>query len=417
MRVHVSLALAAIMSTAFAATADAQQTAPLWSGYASQPTPPSYSLTAVGDNVGEPGLLSDTGDNHPVWPENVETGGCDTCGDKSCGGCKGKQWGLGKCFDRCACWSATFAGLYLRRDRPNDQWLSFDTNDVSSHLLSTRDADTDWNDGFEVRLRRTIGCNRALELVYWGRFNDSASATVTDAAAVGDLNTTMNMSNVFFNGGASEVVDWFDDADSHTITRDLEFHNVELNLINESLIGNSTANVSWYGGLRFFRMDEGLLYSSVAGAAGGPGGTATPGGTAYLDVDTENNLIGVQVGAMGEYFLTCNLSFYLNGNIGLYGNDINQRFQVYNSDGETAYDIRSSKTDVSFLSQIDLGGSWYVGERWRLFAGYRAVAITGLALADDQLPTFLADSDGISDLDSGSSTILHGGVFGAEFSF
>ena len=414
MRVCTSLALAAILSTAFAATADAQQLAPLWNGYVSEAAPPSYSMTSIDDAPSEPGLLNDVGSGD-VFADNVASD-CSASGGKSC---KGSYWGLGKCFDRCACWSATIAGLYLQRDRPNDKWLSFDTNDITSHLLSTRAADTDWNDGIEVRLRRTIGCDRALELVYWGRFSDSASATVTDADAVGDLNTTMNMSNVFFNGGGSEVVDWFDAAASHTITRDLEFHNVELNLINESLLNNGCngANIAWYGGLRFFRMDEGLLYSSVAGAAGGPGGTATPGGTAYVDVDTENNLIGVQVGALGEYFITERLSFYLNGNIGLYGNDINQRFQVYNTDGETAYDIRSTKTDVSFLSQIDLGGSWYVGERWRLFAGYRAVAITGLALADDQLPAFLADSGGIADIDSGSSTILHGGVFGAEFSF
>jgi hypothetical protein len=414
MRVYVSLALAAILSASLTTIADAQQAAPLWNSYSSEVAQPNYSLSSYGS---EPGLLSTAGDS--LWADNVSTGGCDACGDSKCGGCRGRFWGLGRCFDGCGCWSATVAGLYLRRDRPNDQWLSFDTNDISSHLLSTRDADTKWNDGFEVRLRREISCNRALELVYWGRFHDRSTATVTDAAAVGDLNTTMNMSGVAFNGGGSDVVDWFDDAAAHSITRDLEFHNVELNLIHESLCGDScsAASLSWYGGLRFFRVDEGLRYSSVAGAAGGPGGSATPGGTASLDVDTENNLIGVQVGALGEYYVTNNLSVFMNGNVGLYGNDINQRFQVYNSDDETAYDIRSTKTDVSFLAQIDIGGSWYVGERWRLFSGYRAVAVTGLALTDDQLPAFLADSNGIADIDSGSSMILHGGFMGAEFTF
>ena len=414
MRVSLSMALAAIVSALFVASAEAQYPAPY-------PTPPSYGLTSLADEATEPGLLEPTATTNDLWSGNQATAsGCDSCGDKNCGGkCRGRFWGLGCCFDRCGCWSATVGGLYLRRDRPNDQWLSFDTADINSHLLSTRDADTKWNDGVEVRLRRELACNRALELVYWGRFHDSATATVTDAAAAGDLNTTMNMSNVFFSGGGSEVVDWFDDADQHTITRDLEFHNVEFNLLHHAIYseGCGAANLSWYGGLRFFRVDDGLLYSSVAGAAGGPGGTATAGGTASLDLDTENNLIGVQIGALGEYFVTDSLSLNLGGNIGLYGNDINQRFRVNNTDGETAYDIRSSKTDVSFLAQIDLGGSWYVGNRWRLFTGYRAVAVTGLALTDDQLPTFLADADGIADIDSGSSMILHGGYMGAEFTF
>ena len=423
MKIHVSLIAALAASALSCGSVLAQQPygqAPLWNNYSHEAAQPVYSQAAQANNYGEPSQFQPA--TYSSWLGDDASGdaggGCGTCGDKSCGGCAKSGWGLGKCVESCGCWSATFAGLYLRRDRPRDQWLSFDTNDVTSHLLSTRDADTKWNGGFEMRLQREIGCNRALELVYWGRWDDEATATVTDAAAVGDLNTTMNMSGVTFTGG-DDVVDWYDDAASHTVRRDLEFHNVEINLIREAICADScnSLNFSWYAGVRFFRLDDGLLFSSVAGAAGGPGGSATPGGVASLDVDIENNLIGFQIGGEAEYYLTNNLSLFVNSNIGLYGNDINQRFQVYNDESEVAYDINSHKTDVSFLAQIDIGGSWYLGNRWRLFTGYRAVAVTGMALTDDQLPAFLADTNGIADIDSGSSMILHGGFTGLEFTF
>ncbi len=47
--------------------------------------------------------------------------------------------------------------------------------------------------------------------------------------------------------------------------------------------------------------------------------------------------------------------------------------------------------------------------------GYRAVALTGVALADDQVPAYLAAENDWTDIDSSGSMILHGAFGGLEF--
>lgn len=384
----------------------------LWS----DPGDPYYSIQpSFASSEDAPADLSPaSADDQNMWDDDSTQKWSEDCG------CSGGFWGLGRCLTGCGCgcWTTSVAGLYLRRDTPDPTWLSFDTADVTSALLGTTDANTHWHNGVEARLRRSFGCDKALELVYWGRFEDTATASVTSADVAGSLNTPITISPVTFAGG-DDVVDWYDDAASHTIRRDIEFHNVELNFIKDSLCDGSCGplQAEWFCGLRFFKMDEGLLFTGVAGPGGGPGGSATPGGSAFMDVDTENNLVGFQVGVRGDYYLTDYFSLYLAPSVGIYGNRMDMRFQVYNDEGEEAFDIQSRRNGVSFLTQIDLGGAWQVTERWRAFAGYRVVAATGLALADDQFPAFLADTAGIADIDTSGSMVLHGGVFGLEFAF
>ena len=69
------------------------------------------------------------------------------------------------------------------------------------------------------------------------------------------------------------------------------------------------------------------------------------------------------------------------------------------------------------LAQIDLGVGWNFSRHWSANIGYRAVGITGLALADDQIPAFLAAEGDWTDIDSNGSMILHGGFAGLEFRY
>ena len=69
------------------------------------------------------------------------------------------------------------------------------------------------------------------------------------------------------------------------------------------------------------------------------------------------------------------------------------------------------------MGQIDMGVGYDITCNCSLIVGYRAVGITGLALADDQVPAFLAAEGDWTDIESNGSMILHGGFAGLEFRY
>jgi hypothetical protein len=79
------------------------------------------------------------------------------------------------------------------------------------------------------------------------------------------------------------------------------------------------------------------------------------------------------------------------------------------------FDLSNSKTDVAMVGSLDLGINYRVGCHWQLTAGYRAVGIAGLALADDQVPAYLAAEGDWTDIESSGAPIFRGAFFGATF--
>jgi hypothetical protein len=111
---------------------------------------------------------------------------------------------------------------------------------------------------------------------------------------------------------------------------------------------------------------------------------------------------------------------------GLYGNHITHHSQVLRGDGTYAtvnngpyedeeFNIRSTKNDVAFVGEARLGFNYQFSEHWRASAAYRAVALTGVALAPNQIPDSFGDLGSVADIDSNGSLILHGAQFGLEF--
>jgi len=60
---------------------------------------------------------------------------------------------------------------------------------------------------------------------------------------------------------------------------------------------------------------------------------------------------------------------------------------------------------------------WQFAENWSAQVGYRVVAITGVGLADNQIPQDIADIPEIGDIDSNGNLVLHGAFAGVRFNF
>jgi hypothetical protein len=239
----------------------------------------------------------------------------------------------------------------------------------------------------------------------------------------GNLNTVFDFQPL--NTGATNVNDLYDAAQAHRVRRDWQFHNVELNWLQGYGYNGRALNVGLIGGLRYFRFDEGFQYAS---ADQNPVFGADPANEAYYDIDVENHLVGVQMGANASYDVSSRFRLRATPKIGVFNNHISQAQRIYNVNGVAvvgpgnplagqAYDINTSKDDVSFLAEIDLGFDYRLSRHWSLNAGYRAVALTGVAFATTQIPRNFADIPGAEDIDNDESLILHGGYLGATFAW
>jgi Putative beta barrel porin-7 (BBP7) len=178
---------------------------------------------------------------------------------------------------------------------------------------------------------------------------------------------------------------------------------------------------SMYGscGVRWFRLDDEFLYGSESqvydGSAYGPSSWLTH------NIDVENNLVGPQIGWTSDY--CCNRwNFFLNSTFGIFDNHINVwnrmrddsgNWARYSQDGST-FNVRSNKDNVAFLGELRVGTAYDFTCHWRGVIAYRAVAMTGIATAEEQLQNSYTDRWTTSIIDSTNSVVIHGAQVGVE---
>ena len=335
----------------------------------------------------------------------------------------------------CSNWFGTVGGVIMTRDNADDLWLSFDTANISGRVLGSRDAEMDWGGGVEARIGRYFDCgNTGLEALYWGVYPSDEEANAYGADMVGALNTTLNFDSLEYDDGlgASAVVDWYDGALRHRVRRDYEFHNIELNLFGNPdclTVGNCCGphvRFGWLAGVRYFNFEENFEFASDE--------TNTifgddPDSELLYRIGVENDLVGFQIGGRADYFFHPCLKLYSATKLGLYGNHISHDSFVGGGTGAAVinnplsaydgqlFDISSDKTDVAFLGELDLGLDYQVTQCWSIASGYRAVAVTGVALPTNQVPQFFDDLSGVENINSNGSLILHGAYVRAEFNY
>ena len=353
----------------------------------------------------------------------------------------------------CGNWFVSMNGLIFNRNDDENLLLTYQTGDGQG-LLYSRNADMDWSGGLELRFGRYFhGGNSALEAVYWGIYPDRQAATVYGAGAAGLLETTLAFDSLAIDpaGVNAAVSTYFTGAEFHQIRRSYEAHNIELNLLGLACGGcggcggcaasscaggcvsggcNSCGGgpvFTWLMGPRFLRFREDFLYASDLVDTVF---TGTADELAY-HIDVENNLVGFQVGGLADFCLGCRMGFHTGIKVGVYGNDINHSQHICTGDAVFAevsdaaspfdgevYNIHSGATDVSMIGELDLGMSYRISSCWSANVGYRAVAISGIALSTSQIPTdFFDNIAGVRNVNTSSDLILHGLYMGLNFNY
>lgn len=330
-------------------------------------------------------------------------------------------------------WFGSLSGIIMGRNQPNGFVSTVDVLNANNFLLDSDRASAGLTGGYQVQIGRRFGSNHAMEFTYWDLAPMTGSAGLSSAATPGPLNAAFNTANLTFNGIAAG--DYFNNAHQHTLDRRDLTRNLELNgwyYAPQSWDG-SRFQFSWLGGFRWFQFNERLIFGSLSGGGGAvpaAGNFGDNGGAseAYLRINTNNDLVGFQLGGNADFHWGPRLRFFSTPKFGVYGNHMSQSTSIYTGNGINAlasppggvagtYPLNASKNDVAILAQMDLGMKYQLTERWRVMTAYRIVAVSGVALSDHQVPADLSQYQFFQTIQSNGNLILHGGIFGLEANY
>lgn len=196
--------------------------------------------------------------------------------------------------------------------------------------------------------------------------------------------------------------------------------------------GCGGSDLTMYGscGVRYFRIDDDFGYDTEFGVYDGSAYDHTmPDGWTFdnnnevcYDINVDNNLIGPQIGWTTNYCFGCRWNLFLNSTLGIFDNHINVRQRIWTGgDGNIRYvstgdgaNFKESKDRIAFLGELRAGGSYDITCHWRAVAAYRAIAVTGIATSEAQLPSNFSDQNDVMTINSNESMIIHGVQIGAE---
>jgi putative beta barrel porin BBP7 len=183
---------------------------------------------------------------------------------------------------------------------------------------------------------------------------------------------------------------------------------------------NCGLGFSMYGscGVRYFHVADDLLYGTDFQEFGGGAYGATT--TLNNNVEVKNNLVGPQVGWTSDYCwhkwnLFCNSTFGIFDNhqsVWQWMRDDTGNYATYQNGSNM--NVRSNKDSVAFLGELRLGAAYDITCHWRGVVAYRALALTGVATASDQLSNLNTDQATTGIIQSDNSMIIHGVQVGAE---
>jgi hypothetical protein len=329
-------------------------------------------------------------------------------------------------------WFGSVSGLIMSRNHANSFISTVDALNANNALLNSDQASAGWTGGYQVQIGRRFSCNTAVEATYWSLAPMDGSASVSSAATPGPFDAAFDTANLTFNGVAAG--DYFNNAHQQLLTRRDLTRNLEVNAwYNAPNYGGSRCQFSWLGGVRWFQFDERLIFGSLSGGGGavpaannfGDNGGASE---AYLRINTNNNLVGFQLGGNFDFLWGPRLRFFSTPKFGVYGNHMSQSASIYTGNGINAlasppggvagtYPFNATKDDVAVLAQMDLGLKYQLTARWRVSAAYRIVAVSGVALGDHQVPADVSQYQLFQTIQSNGNLLLHGAVFGLEANF
>lgn len=293
----------------------------------------------------------------------------------------------------CRPWTASADALFLSRSRSDSVGLMFSNNPVTNNpdqeILNGRDLDQDLAVGPRLSLKRCLNCRYDFELTYFGidgwdtEFSRPTPFHVSFPGFVQGYGVPANPA-----------------AGTGAFASGSDLYSVEANLLRKV-----SDDVSLLLGFRWLQLDDSLHFRFTPAA----GATRTD-----LAIDADNDLFGLQTGAVGTLFERGAFSLVGWGKAGVYHNDAGQISRVDLPFLPLVGATNDSDEDTSFVGDIGLIGIRRVSDCWAIRAGYQLLWINNVALAPEQLTGINDVTVPVSVVNNRGDVFYHGALLGLQ---
>jgi hypothetical protein len=267
---------------------------------------------------------------------------------------------------------------------------------VGPSVLSTGDFRPEFNAGGKYTVgRRVFDCYR-IEATYLGWYEWESSAIATDPD--GDLFSIL--------GGFDLPPDpVFDNNTEIFIAQQARLWSAEANLRYWIDMPPGPFDVSCLVGARYMSIDDRFrLHSTNAG------------GENDVLSETENKMIGVQIGVAGDFMI--HPRYWINVDLkgGMYNNEITLNYNLDSFDDAQDQVFPGFRQRTTWVGELSIVGHWQVTPNLVFNLGYQAIGVDGLALGFENVANqpFL---DGINpppttQFDDSGHLVYHGPIIG-----
>ena len=341
---------------------------------------------------------------------------CGLLGDLAAGlgSCRGMLRPYGEGGVATQRWFDIYAeAMFLQRTKGADNFNTTSLGAGSNNfVLGTNQVDLDkLRAGLSLQANLQTGPGSNLEFVYFGLNKWSASASATSTAP--------NLFSFISNFGTLPI-NGFDDPDRsfrHTLNYTSQINNGEINFRRRWSEPYGFFQGSFLMGVRYFDLDEQAVFS----ARGQNNNTAANNGLRFFDytTNTQNSLVGFQVGADLWYNFIPGVKVGVEGKTGAYNN------RAHQITGITANSIPSLAEEVlanraAYLSQLSAQLVYRLNYSWAVRSSYQLIYVDNVALAANNFnatspSVFLPNSARTPTINNTTDIVLQGFTIGAEY--
>lgn len=253
----------------------------------------------------------------------------------------------------------------LQLDRDSDQDITYvwdNGGSVNAHGNDTPVGKTGAFDdtadiGFRLMAARKLSSRWSIQANYM------TSGELSESQSFSDPSSQLE---IFWSGGTDE----FDAADTVNANYTSELDGIELNAVYAV-----SDSIDIFGGIGQLNLDEKFRIVSNDFAIAGIG---------RYNIDTSNELLGLQIGLALGRAVTDKIDLYLLGKIGWYDNSSEQNQTVEDPVVAANRNVRASEDTSASVYEVRLGGSYRFTDNFLMNIGYQYIKMTDVALAESQ---------------------------------
>ncbi len=310
-------------------------------------------------------------------------------------------------------WYAKTEMMALWRDN-KDSFPFATLGPLGPVALSTSDFRSDFQAGVRATVGKTLGDWYRLELSYFGSYawDDLVAVRNLDANDAGDTGNFYSPFSGFGNPVGVVGADYNEFASLRIRSR---LDNGEFNLRRRMLMRPGSYEASFLIGARYMQISEEFDYQTQSTLPG-----PFPRTNDVL-IDTRNEMIGIQVGVLGQFLFQprCWIDWETKGGIFQNRASVARGFTVTEAGGQLSSTFGTDQLDrTSFVGEVSVQFNYQFSPAWTFNAGYTAMWVTGVALGANNFETDLGMlAVGPTLLDHSGEVVYHGPSAGLTFAW